>query len=440
MILSSGVEPELDWLEAVWESLGARGQDILTRRARDEMLAEIANDHDVTRERVRQVQVQAEKALIASKRDYAPHLADQILEHASVPFFTADQAAALIRTDAPAAREALLHALGFTRPRTWAGPLRGWWTSDSTLVDLRLRELAAAAPLSPDELVAAVQALGLPEELPIMNLLGASASPLAQHDLGWIRRSRPARDIAYLWLRREGVPRTVTDIATITGTSEHATRETMRRDPDFAQVRPEGTWALSDWRLKGAESRYSSAEEVVVEVLRDAGPLSLQQLRGETRQRYPVTEWRIKQCLSSKLIGLNADGLYDLAERGANPVEDTEPQRPANIQESPDGNLVGIVITVNHDVLRGSGIGVPRWLTWRLGLRTAPSTRHFADTDRSGAEVIVRRATSSSSVSSLRSVALELGLAQGCQLVLLLRLNADTCSVRHTCLGACDAA
>lgn len=47
MILSSGAEPELDWLEAVWESLGARGQDILTRRARDETLAEIANDHDV---------------------------------------------------------------------------------------------------------------------------------------------------------------------------------------------------------------------------------------------------------------------------------------------------------------------------------------------------------------------------------------------------------
>lgn len=405
-----------------------------------ETLASIASEHDLTRERVRQLQAKAEKALLASQQAHAPQLPDRLRELCVGLAWADDQVVDLIRTDASDAREALLHALGLHRPRTWVGPLRDWWTDDPARLDLRLRELAAAAPLARDELAAAVETMELPQEVPVLQLLGAPASPLVEHDLGWIRRSRSTRDIAYLWLQQEGAPHTVADISRVTGAPEHAMRENMRRDRDFAQVRPEGTWGLSDWRLDGAESRYASAVDAVVEVLRDRGPLTLQQLRMDTRQRYPVSEWRITQCLSSNLIGLNADGLYDLAERGAQPVEDREPLRPKNIQTTPDGDIVGTAMTVDHQVLRGSGIAVPRWLTWRLGLRTAPSARRFTDTDRAGGEVIVRRATSSSSISSLRSVALALGLGDGCQLVVLLRLSANTCSLRHTCPGPCAAA
>ena len=149
----------------------------------------------------------------------------------------------------------------------------------------------------------------------------------------------------------------------------------MRRDDAFAQVRPEGTWALADWRVPGSDNRYTTAVDVVVEVLREIGPLDYEHLRDECQQRYPVSEWRITQCLSSNLIGINGEGLYDLAERGATPIEDSEPKKPRNIEAS--GNVVGIELTVDSELLRGSGIPVHRWLTWYLKLRTAPSTRHF---------------------------------------------------------------
>src|ERR1700729_1952084 len=62
-------------------------------------------------------------------------------------------------------------------------------------------------------------------------------------------------------------------------------------------------------------------------------------------------------------------------QRGAVPVEDEEPNRPAYIQAS--GSVVGVRLEVNHDLMRGSGIAVNRWLTWYLGLRTVPSLRRF---------------------------------------------------------------
>ena len=231
-------------------------------------------------------------------------------------------------------------------------------------------------------------------------------------------------------LREQGEPRPAREIASAVGTSEHTIRETMRRDGDFAQVRPEGTWALADWRVPGSDNRYRSAEDVLIEVLRELGPLDYDHLRVESQRRYPVTDWRITQCLSSNAIGLDHEGLYDLTERSATPIEDTEPRQPENIEVR--GNVVGIRLTVDRDMLRGSGLPVNRWLTWYLGLRTAPSTRHFDLPDGFGV-LTVRRNTSTSQVSSLRPVAESLEVAEGCKLVLLLHTDTNTAGFQHVC-------
>ena len=273
--------------------------------------------------------------------------------------------------------------------------------------------------------------LGMPEVLPVEQLLAQPESKLTKHPLGWIRTARSGRDLAYLWLRSEGEPRTVTDIAAVTGTSEHAIRETMRREDDFAQVRPEGTWALADWRLPGTEAKYTNAVDVVTDVLRELGPLSFEDLCAEAVRRYPVSTWRVRQCVSNSVVGLNTDGLYDLSERGATPIEDSEPRRPANIEVH--GDVVGVQIPVNHDLLRGSGLAVNRWLTWYLGLRTAPSTRYF--TLVNDQTLTVKRGTSVSQISSLRTVALNKGLVEGCRIVILLNLKTEEATVRHSCLA-----
>lgn len=420
-----------NWLDAAWAFLSEKSREILTRRARRETLDAIGAEFGLTRERIRQIESQGAKLLVRAQEIYKPNLPNQLLEYlgdqSAVPN---DVIAALLgTTKAPAAVTVLLKQLGIQPPVVRSGPLIGYWSTEPRALDAQLKALLEHLPLTDEELGQAAQALHIPPSVPWRAILQKNYRAELT-ELGWVRAARVPRDRAYLWLRQQGEPRTALEIANVAGASEHATRETMRRDEAFAQVRPEGTWALTDWRIQGSDRRYSNAVEVLVEVLRDLGPLDYAELRAEVQKRYPVGEWRVAQCLSSNLIGRNAAGLYDLAERGAEPIEDAEPQRPKHIQAS--GNVVGIEIPVTHDVLRGSGIPVHRWLTWYLGLRTAPSTRYFA-LESGDDEVSVRRMTSNSQLSSLRMQALSLGVAEGCTLVLLLRLDSNSATLRHAC-------
>lgn len=420
-----------DWLEDAWRALPDRWHSIIARRHQGETLDRIAETFDLTRERIRQLQQKAEATLVDAQRRHAPllpqQLNDVLADHPAVPDY---ELADLLATNAPIAREALFRQLGASHPRSWAGDLSGYWTRHPAALDALFRKLTALAPMTDDEMEVAARELGFPVSLSIKGLLGHPSSKLSHHSLGWIRSARAGRDLAYLWLRSEGEPRAVTDVAAITGTSEQAIRETMRRDEDFAQVRPEGTWALADWRLPGTDNRYSNAVDVVVDVLRELGPLDYEELRTESQRRYPVSSWRITQCLSSAAIGLDKDRRYDLAERGAIPIEDPEPAQPPSIQAH--GDVVGVELNVDSEMLRGSGIAVNRWLTWYLGLRTAPSTRYFGITDQPGT-LTVKRATSASQLSSLRAVALRMDLVEGCKMAVLLHLDTETATIRHTC-------
>lgn len=427
-----------DWLENAWQAMPDRWHTIVERRLAGETLDRIGEELDLTRERIRQLQRKVEVTLLDAQRRNVPNLPQQIAEtladHPGVP---EDRLTALLPSRASTARQALFRQLGASRPRMWSGDLTEYWTRRPAALDTMLRKLVALAPMTDVETRQAILDIGLPAALPIDDLLRRPESKLTHHELGWIRTSRSGRDLAYLWLRNQGGPRPVADIAAVTGTTEHAIRENMRRDDDFAQVRPEGTWALADWRLPGANNRYSNAVDVVVDVLRDHGPLDYEQLRTEAQQRYPVSAWRITQCLSSDVIGLTTDGLYDLAERGATPIEDTEPKQPKTIQVH--GDVLGVELNVDSDILRGSGIPVNRWLTWYLGLRTAPAARYFEIVGQPGT-LTVKRSTSVSQLSSLRAVALDMELVEGCKMTILFYINKETASIRHTCqIDACPA-
>lgn len=420
-----------DWLDDAWSSLEPRSREILERRAAGETLDSIGRTLHLTRERVRQLEGKAVGQLIEAQRIGAPTLAD-LLDSALNRRSAVDEAevAVLIPSRSRAARSLVLASRGVKRPTLPSGPLYTHWTLEPKALDRQFRELVGLMPLGCDEVQEAVGHVGIPDTVRHEELLRTDYR-LLQTELGWVRIGRLTRDRAYLWLKQQGAPRPAREIADAAGASEHATRENMRRSSAFAQVRPEGTWALSDWRIDGANSLYASAEEVVIEVLKELGPLNSDQLRVECMRRYPVSAWRISQCLSSSAIGRNTMGLYDLVERGALPFEDAEPRQPRHIQAR--GEVVGVEVPVTRDVLRGSGIAVNRWLTWYLGLRTAPSTRYFKIDDGSG-ELSVKRGTSNAQLSSLRSAAISLNVAEGCKLVLLLRRDSNTATIRHTCM------
>ncbi len=427
------------WLDDAWASLTDRSRDILTRRMAGETLDSIGLRYGCTREHIRQLQSKATKSLVAAQELSFANLGHILKEacDSGSPLQDSEVVDASGLEDS-VAREVILRALGIHRVIVDAATAPPLWSLDRKCLQDKLHRLGAVVPCSEDEFEAAAADLALAGGLAWSVISSAQNLGIVKTEFGWVRLRKRARDTAFLWLRSEGSPRSMSELAATAGAdNEHAFSELLRRDASFAQVRPEGTWALTDWKVPGTDKRYGNALDVVVEVLHDLGPLPVERLRVEARARYPVTVWRIDQCLSSNVVGLNSEGLFDLVERGAVPVEDTEPRMPKNIQVQ--GSVVGYSRTVDRDVLRGSGLPVNKWLTWYLDLRTAPATRYFRLPGAFG-DLTVRRATSNAQLSSLRAVSVAMGLVDGCQIVLLLKTDTDTADVVHRCpQGDCPA-
>jgi hypothetical protein len=417
-------------------ALNERDLTILVSRLGGETLRELGTRFGMTHERVRQLQERANTTIRERLRaDVVAELGRRLDSAVAV---SDAELGGIILGDSQS-RAVVLTAVSASQPRTWAGLLDGWWTRDTAMLRSRLERLIEHAPFHVDELRSRAESCELPEDLPLTELFSHPRSPLVLNpSIGWARRTGAKRDLAFLWLNDVGEPRPAEEIAEAVGAvSGRALGEAMRRDDRFIQIRPEGAWAVSDWKGPGTGARYTNAEEVVLEILRDDGAMSESELIAEARRRYPVSVWRYTQVLSSNRIGVTSDGLFDLAERGATPVEDKEPRRPENMQANADGTLIGVRLTVDRDVLRGSGINVNRWLSWKLGLRTAPTERRFA-MDAFDSDLVVRRNMSTTALSSLRAVVNRMGLGLGCEIVVILRLRDDSAGIRHVC-SSCAA-
>jgi hypothetical protein len=177
----------------------------------------------------------------------------------------------------------------------------------------------------------------------------------------------------------------------------------------------------------------------MIDVVSELGPLSKEVLFARVTERYPVSSWRLQQCLLSDEIGATSDGLIDLVKKGAHPIEGREPVQPARMTSDADGNVLGMRLTVNHELMRGSGVTVSPWITWKLGLRQAPMAKTF-DTNDGSKPLTLKRTTSAAQISSLRQHALAQGASIGCDLIVLLRVDNSTARIVHACpLGTCKA-
>ena len=413
-------------------ALTSREEEVLRQRL-DHKLDDIGTNLGLSRERVRQIEkAAAERLMRALRKDASAEVAmlsELLGQHVAVADFDVESC---LRPDSREHLLVALFVLGVVRPRSWAGILDGWWTRDVRALDRTLRDLAAKAPFLDQELHPLADAVGLPDAMPLLPLLNHPASPIVSHPAGpwWVGRRAAHRDAAYLWLAEQGAPARLSDVASRIGIAEHAMREAMRRDDRFVQLRPAGTWALAEWHLPG--DSYRSALEAVIGILRDRGPLPYTELVREMRQRYPVTTWRIDQCLTSDRVGRMPDGRVGLVVDGANLVDEREPHRPDNVAVSADGQLIAIKIKADYDLLRGSGLPIPRYVAWRLGLRHSPDSRSFAMED-SDEQISVTKRTSITQVTALRRFAVPLGVTEGCILALLLRLDTGTARLIHGC-------
>ncbi|MFH8991608.1 sigma factor-like helix-turn-helix DNA-binding protein [Streptomyces sp. NPDC017940] len=431
------------WDSEVWSLLNERERDILARRHSGQSLSTIGAVHRVTRERARQILLKADQecAQLADMfgGSWRERVHGRLKSRPAVP--DAELADEIGDFRGGVLRSSLLRAMGLTHPSSWAGELVELWTSNKEALGELIQKLLAQAPYHPGELEELALALGIPGGSPLEQILTHSRSPLVRsQDGAWLRRNARHRDAAYLWLSKQGEPRRVEDIrGAIRAKSDAAVREGLRRDERFILLRAERVWALVEWPLPQG-SHHANALDAVIEVVTEHGPITRKALFAEVTQRYPVSPARLSQCLISSQLGRTPEDLIDLSERGAKPMEEKEPRRPGNMAVDPSGHVIGVRLSVDKEILRGSGLIVHSWLTWRLGLRLAPMTKTFTFDDGVG-ELRVSRNTSAAQLSSMRQRVLSLGMGFGCHFVTLLRLDASTVSIRHVCEEwACPAA
>lgn len=421
-------------LDFAWQGISIREREVLELRSAGFTLEQIGLHLGVTRERTRQVERDGSAALIQlveTRTDFADFLETCL---ARSWLITADSLSEALGGSQLAPIQALLKAHGLRNPRVFDIAYTSWWCRDQARVEAATLSVIVEAPFEEEKLLAHTERAEFPLGFDLRAGLRSPRSPLVELESGfWVRRASKSADAAYLWLREQLTPDSAENIARATGAvSVRALGEVMRRNSDrFVQLRPEGTWALTEWQHFGLSIDYRDATEVVIAVLRDMGPLPERQLVDETQRRYPVSKARVMQCFASSSVGLNEDGLFDLSERGAVPITPVQPRKPDWVAES--GSRIAVKYIVNYDLLRGSGLGLSPWVTWRLGIHNYPASRTFSG----DFPVVVRRQSSGSAISTLREAALALRLREGCAIAVIMETTESTCTVRHSCTNPC---
>ncbi|MEU4034465.1 sigma factor-like helix-turn-helix DNA-binding protein [Streptomyces collinus] len=422
-----------DWLQTAFGALPARSRRMIEDRADGKTLESIGQEHEVSREWVRQVLLKAQKHLCIMADTFVDGWRDRLATLTGRAAVPQSEVAAELGVPDQVGVGPLVEAVGAEHPLTWAGRLRGWWTRSPAALEVLLRRGMEEAPLRGEDVAVTFAAAGVPDDVPLLDLLGHPDSPLVPGFEGsWLRRRARGRDAAYLFLLANGEPCRAEELLAPTGIRRKpAVAEALRRDERFVQLRLEGKWALAEWPHLNV-TPYPNAVEAFVAVLTELGPLPKDALFVKVGERYPVTLWRLHQCLLDDRVGITEDGLIELVARGATPIEESEPARPARMAVDPAGNVFGVRLTVDKDVLRGSGVVVSSWLTWQLGMRQAPMVRTFSIAGHP-TPIVLKRATSAAQISSLRVLVKENGMVGGCEFVLFLRTDDSTARIEHAC-------
>lgn len=439
------MDPQVDdafWVDRCWPAADVTPREMRILKERStRTLDEIGKglEKPLTRERVRQLESAARKKLRVAAEEVAPGASDAFRSQLhSAACLDVQDLLELLPSKDPGRSKVLAETLGANPVRVWNTQVPGLWTDRGHRLESALKRIAREAPFHHRDLEDLAQGERLPQSLDVAALLGHPDASVERKGDWWVRKTARVRDALYLFLSDVGEPQSLERLSAVVSLNEHATREQLRRDNRFVMTRPARLWTLREWN-QVEEHGPRSASDAVYLVLSSHGPMTRSELVKVMRDYYPVGLWRINQVLGSSRFGELPDGRVGLVADGAVQAGVQEPKRPPTVMESPDGEIVAYRQPVTPDVLRGSGIGVPRFLVWRLGVREIPGSLVFTDAE-SGEEVILRRSTSASTVSSLRRYAVQLRAVDGCVLGLLFRIRDRTIRVTHGCTSeACPA-
>jgi hypothetical protein len=401
----------------------------------EETLDEVGGRLGVTRERIRQLEKRGEELLIAVAEGAAPGFAEDLSDRMGDGVVASREVVGDVDAAGMPAFELLvpmlLRALGGRNPRGHRGRIAGFWTLHENMVTEMLSSLGAELPLPDGRIPDLLLDARLPPGFPLVEVLRQPGSPAAFHEEAgvWVRPRSRHGDAAYLLLRKYKKAASADAVAEVLRIRSHTLREALRRDSRFRQLRPSGEWALVEWGEPDA-TQYGSTLEAAVAVLQEEGALDYEAFERAVLSRYQVSSAAVRQTLSSERIGRWEDGRIDLRDRGAPGIVEPEPRRPASLDIDDKARIIRFTLTVDRDVMRGSGIPVHPYISWWLGLRQAPTSLSFR---LGGAELVVRRNLGTHSLSSLRRVAEGLGATLGCMLTITLDASRLVADVRLVC-------
>ena len=404
-------------------------------------LEEIAKTRGVTRERIRQIEAKGVRKVTAVVGRVAAHMPTEWHRQLASGITSEDalfgalmDPALDLQAQLRVGRFVLRTVLPTTRPaRVFGHLLRGYWSNGSTDgLEQKLCELAEFGPYSDEDLAEALTASDVDEGLGRL-ILASDRSPLIHYGRarGWIRRAGAKRDACYLILNRAGRPTSIEALARMVEDQPRNLGAALDRDERFQKLYGLRKWALAAWDNSKRGGQYRNTRDAMTDLLTRDGPMTFGELVKAVIEVHPVTSWAVSNNLEHEAFGRLADGRYAMAFQGGSTYEEEEPPITADVDPPSDDSNIAFYVPVTSEVLRGSGVAIPRYVTWFAGLRRVPRKRTFETAGHN--TVTLARNTGSATMSSIREEVRALRLDVDCLVRIHLSLPDNVAGLKPAC-------
>jgi hypothetical protein len=409
-----------DLVDYILSPLSQYEQVVLVRRTEGETLEKIASSLGYTRERIRQFEAEAKKKVRSRVERLPSQILDQIAED---QIYTVNQIAHMFSISSGNSRlSAILECIGLVVLDFDSYSL---CAKSQEIFDNLTNSLAAAAPLKLDALKVFLEKYVAYESVGTKMTIACDKVAIWP-ELGLVRNKSRIRDWLFLTLQNAGTQISVATLASKLEMSGRALTAQIARDERFVKNSIEGLVGLATW--VSPNSNVKSAIEACERALSDGQPRKPADLIRQAQNFYPVSAQRFRQVLEHPQFGVYPDGTIGLVAHGAPTREFPEPPCTPLVREK-NGTAL-IEITVNSEILRGSGIGVPLRLAWFVGLRRPGDPVVFQTGCAEMPTLSVRRTPGSSHLSSLKPFLTANGLFEGAKIQIAFAATSRRCEIR----------
>jgi len=420
-------------LESLWQALDERARDIFVARqlagAVRPTLEQLGDKHGVGKERVRQIESHAcdlLRAELATRSQsplrwrlhaFACTIRNGVPRESSI---LTDALAVALRglTSAKYSQELLLWLAGPYYPR-------GDWILRQ---DCEIPSVPISDPrfggdtVMPQEVATWLREAGFRPDLADVVM---RRSDLKQRDGKWLRWGSLLQDKAAVILKVLGRPADTDELAKEIGEgiAERSVRNALQSDLRFMRV-SKRAFGLREW---GLEEYSGIAEEIAQRIERAGGAVEIEALVEELVQTFGVAASSVRMYAEApRFVVSNGTVRF----RTSDDVLHTDARVHATCGLFPDParRRVHLVIPVDADVERGSGVGIRAAVATALGVK--PGERLHFD-DGAGGRILISwpdSAAAGPSLGSTRQLARTVGAVCGDSL--LISFHLDTHSVR----------